>query len=207
MDFLRPAQAALRPSSRSQEKDGAEQVRETALHLVTVCIGTPSAIKDKTGRGSTGELCSRQVDSRQTEGWESGRDSAASTRITLVSGERTSTPKLLSKCLRSPSTARKVCCPQIEDICLFLLPKHHAVSGEKNCSLPAILLRGQTSVEEQTATLGLTLCLLSSFSNFTVSFQRVEHCHQRFCEDELAVGGTDLKIGFVFKKLNLRVKG
>lgn len=54
--------------------------------------------------------------------------------------------------------------------------------------------------------LGLTPCLLSSFSNFIVSLQKTEDCHQQFCEDELVVGGTDLKYGLSSRNLNLRVK-
>ena len=53
---------------------------------------------------------------------------------------------------------------------------------------------------------GLTLGLLASFSNFTASLQRTEHCHQRFCEDELTVGGIDLKYDLSSRNLNLRVK-
>lgn len=135
------------------------------------------------------------MDSRQTEGWESGRDSAAGhqdhTSLWRKSQHTQVTQQVPT--LR-PALRGKVCCPQIEDICLFLLPKHHAVSGEKKlltASNPPPEDRPQ--LRNKRLPLGLTLCLLSSFSNFTVSFQRVEHCHQRFCEDELAVGGTDLK--------------
>lgn len=53
---------------------------------------------------------------------------------------------------------------------------------------------------------GLTPCILSSFSNFTASLQKTEYCHQRFCEDELTVGGIDLKYDLSSRNLNLRIK-
>ena len=127
------------------------------------------------------------------------------TSTTLASGERAITLKDSASAYAAPSTVREGLLssetPTVPPSAssdrgrspVYPPQTPCRLSGEKKLLTASNSPEDRPQARNKRPPLGLTPCLLPSFSNATVARQRAERCHRRFCEGELTVGGTDLK--------------